>query len=222
MWRTKFNKAFNQSIRGLKNSTLISISIGWSKILLFTVFVLVAAIVSIGIQIGKNQMSNQLPTTVQPTTSPTQIGTNPTGPTDSIVNWTNYINSKYNFSFKYPSDFKNKIIDGGNTLLSASNQNYWLTLKVDSDLDKYAKEIKDIRQLFDAKALNVNIKNIEPYTVYLQSMQTAGGEFSFFRTVIIPTNFLVIEFSLSPRNENDFASAEKIADQILSTFKFSK
>lgn len=198
----------------------------WTRIILLTILVLVVAsgLVFVGIILLKKQVPNQQPTVSQPTSLPSQKDLKPTAITenDLTVDWKTYANSEYNFSFKYPTDFVNKAIGNTSFILSVGNQDYWLTLKVDSDLSKYTNEIEDIKELFDTKAPNVDIKSVEPYTAYLRSMQTSGGEFSFFRTAIIPTDSLVIELSLSPKDENSFVSTEEIVDQILSTFKFLK
>jgi len=139
---------------------------------------------------------------------------------DPTADWKTYTNSEYGFSFKYPSDFLDKKMNDNSVILSVGSKDYSLSLKADSDLDIYTDEIKDIKKLFDTKEQNVNIKGIGPYTAYLRSIQSAGGEFSFFRIILIPIKSYMFDLSLSPKDENDFATSEELADQILSTFKF--
>lgn len=90
-------------------------STNWSKTLLFTALglVIVAGSVFFGIQIGKSQISNQQPVTVQPTITPSQTLVNPTAlpTTNPTTDWKTYTNQKLSFTVKYPSNLYFKEID---------------------------------------------------------------------------------------------------------------
>ncbi len=152
---------------------------------------------------------------------PTPIATSTPTP-DPTANWKTYTSTKYGFSFKYPNDFINKEISNNSFILSVGSKDYSLSLKTDLNLNIYTSEVKDIKRLFDTKKQNVNINGVGPYTAYLRSTQSAGGEFSFLRTILIPTSSYIIDLSLSPKDEDNFEKTETLADQILSTFKFTE
>jgi hypothetical protein len=97
----------------------------WSNVLLFTILglIVVAGSVFAGIQIGKTQTPIQQPVAAQPTILPTQAIASPTviptqiiTPTalltatpaiDPTANWKTYTNTKYNYSFKIPTNWTN-------------------------------------------------------------------------------------------------------------------
>ncbi|RJQ38497.1 hypothetical protein C4559_01770 [Candidatus Microgenomates bacterium] len=87
--------------------TPIPPSSNWSKVLLFTVLglIIVSGSVFVGIQIGKNQMSNQQPIVTQPIiTSPTQTVINPTTLPNGSNPTTSWKTAKFGglFSYEYP------------------------------------------------------------------------------------------------------------------------
>jgi len=96
----------------------VSPTTNWKKIILFILLgmVVVAMSVFVGIQIGRNQITNQQPIVGQPTISPTQTEVNPTDlpTTNPITDWKTYADVIHNFSLKYPSDW---IISNGNYLM---------------------------------------------------------------------------------------------------------
>lgn len=94
----------------------ISPSTNWQKVLIFVLLglVVIAGSVFAGIQIGKNQISNQQPISIQPTATPTQTIVNPTIPKKSnsaydvsldMNTWFTFTSSNLGFSFKYPSEW---------------------------------------------------------------------------------------------------------------------
>lgn len=107
---------------------LVSSSTNWSKILLFILLglVVISGSVFIGVQIGKKQISNPQPITVQPTPIPTTTLPSPTTavttdkPTDQTSNtgkWLVYTHTKFpdkpdwkipwkGFTLYYPSGWK--------------------------------------------------------------------------------------------------------------------
>ena len=135
--------------------------------------------------------------------------------------WHVYQNKTPAFSFKYPANFLEKNGVNNKTTVSFGNDEYLLDLYINYQQSAYTSEIASIKKDFDSKDLSVNIKNLDPYTAYLKSEQSAGGNYSFTRTVIIPIQKDMVVFTLSPRNENKFSETEELVDQILSTFKIN-
>lgn len=137
-------------------------------------------------------------------------------------NWKVFESEVPSFTFEYPSNFTKEGLKDEATLLSLENDNYSLTLKKDKDISKYSPDIEDVKQRFKDDDPTVQIKSVDQYTAYVHSLQSAGGAFSFFRIITIPLESQIIEITVSPRDEDNFAGAEHLADQILSTLKFKK
>lgn len=134
--------------------------------------------------------------------------------------WKTYVNHTKSFSFKYPSDFTEKGEVHNNSTLSLTNKDYLFTLYINNEVSFYKSEVLSIKSSFEAKDLSVNVKNIGPYVAYLKSEQSAGGNYSFVRTAIIPMQDDIVVIAISPKDESKFLETEDLTDQILSTFRF--
>jgi hypothetical protein len=108
-------------------------STNWSKILLSTIIglIVITGSVFIGIQIGKNQLTNQQSINEQPiipltqaTTTPTVLPTTPSPTINPTTDWKTYINTKYRYQLLYPSDWLVQAMNGGEQLTQTSVTNF--------------------------------------------------------------------------------------------------
>ena len=182
------------------------------------IVILLIIFLGLGVFLGKTYFSPQaLPQQITsvPTLAPTAIPT-----ADPTVDWKTYTDSKGLFSFKYPSNLveEKKTIEA--TGASFRNNEYLFDLLINYDISSYTSMVDSIKKQVTSKDFSANIINIEPFTAYLDSVQSAGGDYSFSRTVIIPMQNDLVVFILRPKDQNKSSETEKLADQILSTFKF--
>lgn len=145
----------------------------------------------------------------------------PTPSASLIENWSTYSSSKSMFSFKYPSDFVGKKKNLKGISISLGNDEFLLDLYINYNKEYYASMIEHVKKQVASNDLTANTKNFESFTAYLDSVQTAGGEHSFSRTVIISAHDDLIVFILSPKDVSKSTETEQLADQILSTFQFT-
>lgn len=182
----------------------------------FAPIVIIVGVIIVGM-IGyfgyKNYRNTALPITSN--SSPTPI-------TTDTSSWKIYQSTTPAFSFKYPADFVKKTGVGNKAILSVGNDKYSFLLYTNYMHSFYSSEAVSIRESFDSKDLSVNVRSLGSYTAYIKSEQSAGGDYSFSRTVIVPMQRDMVVFMLSPKDENEFGETENLADQILSTFKFTK
>jgi hypothetical protein len=111
-------------------------STNWSKILLFIVFglIIIAGSVFVGIQIGKNQITNRHLINEQPTippiqaiTTPTALPTIPSSTANPTTNWKTYLNTKYWYQLQYPTNWLVQAMNGGEQLALTQAANFRMT-----------------------------------------------------------------------------------------------
>lgn len=207
----------------------------WSKNLLFTVLglIIVAGSVFVGIQIGKSQTPSQQPVVAQPTASPTQIAVNqtiqPTAnlTTNPITDWKTYTNSKYNFSFKYPSDWITKFVS-----VSGFDDQVWIADSVSSmpttlpgQIGNGARASITIQISSKDISLNYSEKDFNQF----ESLSYNVGGLTGIRKTGISKEGLSRETIITVKMGNEYLNIMPLdtetnkqhLDQILSTFKFT-
>lgn len=219
----------------------------WSKILLFILLgiIVIAGSIFAGIQIGKNQITNQQPITVQPTSLSTQTVANPTAlPTapnstsNPTTNWQTY--TKLGYEIKYPqssvvTEFSldpsiPDLLSSTSTEIKVDGRqapiplfvSVWKNLGVNitnaSSRDKWCSLLqKELTgQLECNHGGNLPLIQVNGYNAY---QATGGRDSTLVKTIYIPHNNYVYKLTASIEDGN--GNRFPISDQILSTFKFT-
>lgn len=186
----------------------------WILIVLsvFSVILLIlVALLSLQNQKLKNQSIDQRisPTIQIPSPTP-QIVSPISIPPDETAGWKTYINTKYGFSFKYPSEWKVQtgIPNSGLISLEMSNDNrffVWFSPSVTiSEWLEKTQSGKIIRK-----------KTVVEYTF---TVIQGGSNLESLEYALDVKGNGIVRFVIEPNSNN--SESEKIFDQILSTFKF--
>lgn len=174
----------------------------------------------------------------QPKPTPSPQPTNQLSPaSDETANWKTYTNSKYGFSFKYPSDLV--VSEPGSIRLTnevpmsqvASDKYINILIFVHSidpqiDLKKWVEK-DTTRNRPDGTVGSIVVGTIENYkSSSLQGFTYHGGAEVNIKHVVIQKKDNIIDFTLdcyqTGCSYKDNPDAERIFNQILSTFKFTQ
>lgn len=202
----------------------------WLKILLFILsgLIIVAGLVFVGIQIGKNQVPNQQSIVVQSTVNPTP---------SLNADWKTYISNTYGFSFSYPNNW---MYGEDNSLNNRYGINIYLRPKESKPADPTYGEIniwifnstKTLNEFIDSELCNEpggctlsnDVEIIKLGEIDAKVLKDKGGPLPS-DTVVIKNNNVIIEFDFNYNGENreNYSNLEskRIFDQILSTFRFT-
>lgn len=146
----------------------------------------------------------------------------------NLVNWETYRSKDFssNFQFQYPGDFETYQEKG----FFAKNEQYSLNLTLienTTENPEYNDWIEQIKKDVENDSENSKMEINPKYTTYLTSRMSAEGIFE--RIIFVVFNEKIIYLNLSadtrlPGNEEPqiYGKLEQIADQILSTFKFTE
>lgn len=201
-------------------------SSNWIKFGIIAVILLV--LLSSAYILGKNNSSKQ---------SPTPLGSpKPTAQTaDPTADWKTYTNSDLGFSFKYPPDSKLKVNchDCGTSDIDISFPNDTYTLIQIGSTSNYDRDKPTVKDIVDS-LIYVRKFSTDPYTQQIRSPITLDGVegeklFSeekigdFIRDdieiyVIKDKKLYSLDFRFEAKNKQKMST---LADQILSTFKFT-
>lgn len=176
--------------------------------ILFTIFLVV--LISIAGFFGYQNflMHKQIAKlSIQPV--PTPI---PTIPVDPTANWKTYTNTKYNFSFKYPSSFSTEI-------LAAGGQN-----EADSNSRNFFVYQTGANRKYEERYLNFEVTQIEPNYQGTITQSTLNG-ISAKKITLLNIQFDIYSIKLSSGEfieiyVSNNVNKKDVVDQILSTFKF--
>ncbi len=140
-------------------------------------------------------------------------------------NWITYENKNAGFTAGYPAEFKptQSLEIGTSSFESTSGDNLgFLEFKV-GELSKYKSQIEMIKEDIDGKDPSVSHRQINGRDVYLESQQLSGNIFE--RNIFIINGNSTIHIRVSAdedKTSNVVTKVENLADEIISTFKFTK
>lgn len=152
---------------------------------------------------------------------------------DPTADWKTYTNTEYGFEFKYPNDlyteeneyaFRLKssprelyeIYDGGGARPEGVEGKDWVRGYTISVRKKDVNNISLISEDEDYQVIKLNYSNIEAYEI---RADVPGTPPVYIKNPHIPNSFIEMGYGNGLENSNE---AEKVFDQILSTFKFTK
>lgn len=196
---------------------------GLAPILIVTLI----AVLAVGGYFWFNYSNNQ--TGIIPKPSP--------GPADETANWKTYANTEYNLSLNYPNDLQIKENDFGvHKSIIFSNEykppfsnyfNFGLiihTVKGEINLKTWLEDYI-IQNLPSGKRGSIVLEDIMPYkNDKIEGFYFIGGKESVNKYIIFKNDNYIYEIVLSGSGTGasytENPNAEKLLDQILSTFKF--
>ena len=219
----------------------------WLRIFLFILLglIIIAGSIFVGIQIGRNQITNQQPITTQPTITPSQAVVNPTvlpttsitaTPTiDSTAGWKAFKANDY--EIKYPLD-KYSLINGSSNINALwpgvviinpndSFSGYAIEISVFNNTTNLS--VENPKDLFDSGFVNsmcsASLSNGKIDTIYLDQKKAfemshcLGGQAGTKEEIVTVENNKLYKISVTPLDQG--SSANEVLNQILSTFKFT-
>lgn len=185
---------------------------------LLTIIVIIILFLSLGavgfLMYQNQQLKQQIAILTKPIPSPI-----PTTIPDEADNWKTYNNNKYNFSFKYPSQWiveevndkflylNNKKIDNS---VTQTNQVFF-TLSINTEKEEATWLRNRLNEVSNSNIETIN--NIKYIITDLRSHSIGG--YSFIHAETVDKNDVVYRFGLSDENY------ERYFAKILSTFKFT-
>ena len=167
---------------------------------------------------------------------------------DPIANWQTYHNEEYGFGFKYPKDWKveNNCHDFKNEIcIMPENDNFQMfifSISIIENLDKmsskqyamnYINDMKKLVEIGEApswaipdyeKEFETSIAGENAYELY--KVYPHSGDETFHENIYLSYNkyiyniYLTLEYAYENPNSYNIKNFNKIAHQILSTFKF--
>jgi hypothetical protein len=172
---------------------------------------------------------------VQPTTSTTQPAVQ-SMPTDEIVNWKTYSNSKYGFEFKYPDYLKPESVN--DNLLTISNRKrkggnlengdivltFEISKKADEmgGLDEKLKQTKEIEKSGGAVISRYKEMNIDGFPAIQQLEDVKVSDPGCYWSTYINKSDRYDSITLMSAKCDTIINLENDYNKILSTFKFIK
>lgn len=154
---------------------------------------------------------------------------------DPTVNWKTYTNTKFNFSFQYPSEWKTNEYDNGNRVVAVDNHSHSFSVSFSinspseyvSDPEKIIKNylsyyVSSTAQFLTGgkitttESTEVDGFKATKYIIQESNPKLAGGNFTR-AWIFVPNNSRITFINEDPYEE----SYVQIMDQILSTFKFT-
>lgn len=142
-----------------------------------------------------------------------------------MSSWKTYTNNEVGFSFKYPSNYTNKI-GGSNRYLGLDE-----VFVAGDDTNKLLSVwtgTNSSRLIAEAERYSSSKKEIGSQVIYLSSMGPYGGEYFYEFTIPYGKYFIYVNVGTSLYEENkdinglQLKTFESLRDQILNTFKFVK
>ena len=184
---------------------------GFAPLIIILLIAILGAIGYFGYK-GYSPQSPNIPQTYTPSSMVTS---------DQTASWKAYKNQDAGFFVKYPRDFSPAKTTEAN-VASFESDGYNLDFEV-AELSKYESWIEMIKKDLASEELNVRNHKIFDKDVYLESRQSSGSIFE--RNIFIVNGTSIIRISVSA-DENKvsevYNKVESLADQILSTFEFTK
>jgi hypothetical protein len=168
--------------------------------------------------------TNQLRVNVSTPTPNVTVAPTPTATTNPTADWKTYTNTKYNFSLKYPLEYKYE----EKSYSKAANGIYSYTQITLANIDDFNPEpigrpsimltiIDSISHANDSVYNNsTSSGSISANNIQADVRQSATGE----EVVVFTKNNSTFEFTLS--NSSEDSTLKSNLDQILSTFQFTE